>query len=54
MKNKKLRCCLCRAVIENPTLDSNNAEPLARGRCCSKCNINKVVPARLREIGVLK
>ena len=27
----------------------HNAEPIAEGRCCEKCNDTVVVPMRLRE-----
>ncbi len=25
----------------------NNAQPVTRGKCCDKCNVTKVIPARL-------
>jgi len=29
---------------------SNNAQPVARGKCCDKCNLIKVIPARIEEL----
>ena len=48
-------CCICSNPIEaeftedgDPYwLDGHNAEPVAEGRCCSKCNDNIVIPTRL-------
>lgn len=46
-KNKEIRkCVLCGAPIMS-IYDSNNAYPLAEGHCCSKCNKEKVIPARI-------
>jgi hypothetical protein len=44
-------CCLCNFSItpEGDWLSGHNAEPVAKGRCCRRCNDNVVVPARLRE-----
>ena len=45
-KNKeKQKCILCKKQIEDPY--GHNAEPLAKGRCCSDCNSYKVVPERI-------
>ena len=46
-------CCLCGKHIENEY--SHNAEPLVEeGRCCIECNALKVMPARLKEMGIIK
>ena len=53
-----MKCCLCMKEIEKKynkegkmIWDSgNNAQPLADGRCCDKCNMIKVIPARLKNI----
>lgn len=37
-------CCLCHKLIIGY---GNNAEPVKSGRCCDKCNVNIVIPARL-------
>ncbi len=42
--NKKDVCCICGCDIEGY---GNNAAPVKDGRCCDKCNIEVVVPARL-------
>lgn len=46
-------CCLCGKHIENEY--SHNAEPLVEeGRCCIECNALKVMPARLKDMGLIK
>lgn len=48
-------CCICSNPIEAEFteggdaywLDGHNAEPVAEGRCCSKCNDNIIIPTRL-------
>ena len=40
------RCILCGEEYEGY---GNNAEPLAEGRCCDKCN-EKVVMKRIEEL----
>ena len=53
-----MKCCLCGGEIEkqrNPKTGEifwdkgNNALPLKDGRCCSTCNLTKVLPARLER-----
>lgn len=39
------KCCLCGGEYNGY---GNNPEPLKKGRCCDKCNITKVVPARMK------
>lgn len=43
---KERRCVLCKKEY---TGYGNNAEPLAKGRCCDACN-NKVIMARINGI----
>lgn len=40
------KCCLCKEEFEG---HGNNAEPVAHGRCCDDCNLEKVIPARLKN-----
>jgi hypothetical protein len=46
------KCILCgkeiEVVKETGWDKGNNAQPLAEGRCCDKCNMTKVIPARLK------
>ena len=43
------KCVLCKEHFSG-TPYGNNAAPLRkRGKCCDKCNHNKVIPARLGE-----
>lgn len=45
-----MKCCLCGKEIEKlGNWEGNNAEPLKEGRCCDACNMDKVIPARLRD-----
>lgn len=44
-KNDPKTCVLCHEVY---TGDGNNAAPLADGLCCDKCNIDRVVPERMK------
>ena len=37
-------CSICKKEI--PDYD-HNAQPVNDGRCCTKCNFTKVLPARL-------
>ena len=42
----KIKCCLCGKEIEEE--NSNNAYPVVKkGRCCDKCNTDKVIPSRI-------
>ena len=49
-------CVLCDRTLEEGAygrwLGGNNAAPLAEGVCCDRCNNEKVVPARIREMTV--
>ena len=49
MKMDWLQCCLCDEVMEDFMI-SHNPQPLSDNpadRCCAKCNMDKVIPARL-------
>ena len=40
------KCCICKEGLNTPF--GNNPNPVRkRGKCCSKCNYTKVIPARL-------
>lgn len=47
MKPKTIKCCICRSAMLETY--SNNAWPLANGRCCSQCN-DLVILARLGRL----
>jgi hypothetical protein len=40
-------CCLCGKYFKGY---GNNAWPVGTGKCCNKCNEEKVLPARVIEI----
>ena len=40
-------CCLCGRYFKGY---GNNAWPVSNGKCCNKCNEEKVLPARLIEM----
>ena len=50
-KKDKLMCSICGSPIETEILTGwaggHNAEPAARGRCCSECNVLVVIPFRI-------
>lgn len=56
-KTKKKICSICKKEIDKQyspisgkTYDEgHNAQPINNGRCCSFCNVTKVIPARIRE-----
>ena len=50
MKDRKFKCSLCGKQCEG---FGHNPEPLKRfeERCCSDCNMSKVIPARLKGVG---
>lgn len=44
-----MKCCICGKTIEDKW--GNNPYPVKNeGRCCSECNWNVVIPARLEKI----
>ena len=51
-ENKIQRCCICNRPIIGY---GNNPWPVKEeGECCDECNTTKVVPARLRQMGLKK
>lgn len=48
---KEEKCVICKKTI---TGYGNNAEPVAKGRCCDICNASKVIPARIAQLYGLK
>jgi hypothetical protein len=44
--NDRRRCVLCSKVFEE---FGHDAEPVARGRCCNRCNTQFVIPVKLRQ-----
>lgn len=46
-----MKCCICNNEIEGYP---NNAEPIKSGQCCNECNMNIVVPNRIKQMNVLK
>ena len=53
-------CVICKGKIEEHKnaegivywTEGHNAEPINSGRCCSICNNNVVIPARLSQFGL--
>lgn len=49
-----MKCSICGKEIQKDPMtgweEGNNAQPVNDGRCCNECNINIVIPRRLREI----
>ena len=45
-----MKCCICDKTIRKVGLwtAGNNAQPVAEGRCCAKCNKEVVIPMRLQ------
>ena len=41
-------CSICEKEIKD--LYPHNAEPVADGKCCTRCNNTKVLPARLAAV----
>ena len=52
-----MKCCICNEEIKPDQVtgwnQGNNAEPVKEGRCCDDCNNTKVIPARLKELGLI-
>ena len=40
MERKVMKCIICKGEIEQKEhwAEGNNAEPIAKGRCCDACN----------------
>lgn len=52
-RTEPLECSICDEVIEveaNGWDGGNNAQPINEGRCCNKCNMEVVVPARIKRL----
>ena len=53
-KTKIHVCVICAETIKPKFLgldkDGNNAEPIAKGKCCDKCNIGVVIPHRFTDL----
>lgn len=48
MKKEKFICIFCNKEFEG---FGNNPDPIAKeGRCCDRCNNNKVIPMRIKVI----
>ena len=56
-----MKCCLCGEEIQKQLNEQgkvywetgHNAEPLVKdGRCCGECNDTKVIPERIRVMGL--
>ncbi|MBO5712308.1 MAG: hypothetical protein J6R47_05655 [Acholeplasmatales bacterium] len=45
-KEEKI-CCICKKPYEGY---GNNAEPVCSGRCCDKCNIERIIPMRFKML----
>lgn len=46
-----MKCSICKGPIAteiNGWKEGHNAEPVTHGRCCLECNIDVVIPARLK------
>ena len=44
-----MKCVIC-SIFMSDEKHSNNADPVASGRCCDDCNIEKVIPARIQTL----
>ena len=45
-KQTLIHCALCGDLIKDS--ESHNADPICSGRCCAKCNTERVVPERIK------
>ena len=41
-------CIICGEEMKD-VYDNHNAQPVADGRCCTDCNYDRVLPARLAQ-----
>jgi hypothetical protein len=51
---EEIKCCICGKIFIGY---GNNPWPVVRdedARCCDECNWTKVIPARLKAMGVKK
>lgn len=47
-----MKCSICKNEIlieSNGWAEGHNAEPVNDGRCCCNCNVNVVIPERLKR-----
>lgn len=51
-KDEIRKCSICGDLIFED--EGNNAEPINNGRCCDRCNIEVVIPARLDKLNQIK
>ena len=57
-----MKCIICKQEIEKHYdnegkvywSEGHNAEPIASGRCCDKCNDTQVIPIRIADMYVHK
>ena len=42
-----MKCVICGKKFDGY---GNNAYPIAEGKCCDKCNAERVIPARIEEM----
>jgi len=62
MKSKTIKCSICKGKIDEQVIgydvsgakpksvvwyDGHNAQPINNGRCCTHCNWDVVMPARV-------
>jgi hypothetical protein len=47
-----MKCSICKKEIEvkGTWTHGNNAQPVNNGRCCDICNMNVVIPVRIKEV----
>lgn len=48
-----MQCCLCEGDIQTTEYGwelGHNAQPIQDGRCCTECNVNRVIPQRLDDM----
>lgn len=45
-KQEYIHCSICGGMVKDS--ESHNADPVCSGRCCSKCNTERVIPERNR------
>jgi len=51
-----MKCSICKKEIDKQKLPNgdfwtkgHNAAPVNNGRCCTMCNVNYVIPARIKQ-----
>ena len=56
-----MKCSICHGDIDKQRLPNgevywdkgHNAWPINEGKCCSHCNTLEVIPARLKQFGLI-